>query len=54
MKTPPITPRQQRIYDCWLEHNQRYKPTAKALGIQPEKVRQAVAAVLYKLSQQDQ
>jgi hypothetical protein len=51
MKTPPITPRQQEIYDCWLANNHLYKPTARAMGTQPEKVRQAVAAVLYKLKQ---
>ena len=51
MKTPPITPRQQQIYDCWLDNDKRYKLTAKQLGTQPEKVRQAVAAVQYKLRQ---
>jgi transposase-like protein len=51
LKTPPITPRQQEIYDCWLANDKRYKPTARAMGLQPEKVRQAVAAVQYKLRQ---
>lgn len=48
MKTPQITPRQQQIYDCWLGNGQKFKATAKILGIQPEKVRQAIAAVQYK------
>jgi hypothetical protein len=51
MKTPPITPRQQEIYDCWLANDQLYKPTARALNLQPEKVRQTVANVLWKLRQ---
>jgi hypothetical protein len=51
LNTPP-TERQQQIYDCWLANGQKFKATAKIMGIETEKVRQAVAAVRYKLSKE--
>jgi hypothetical protein len=45
-----ITEHQWKIYVAWIDNDQKIKPTAIALQIQPEKVRQAVAAVQRKLA----
>lgn len=45
------TEHQQHIYSCWLANDRLYKPTARSVGCQPEKIRKAVAAVIYYLNE---